>query len=207
MTSTTPKRRLCKALPAAIKPRHSRIFAPESHGWYVDPISTSRAFFAVETFDRSQPILDPGCGLGTILIAAREAGYRTLAADIVNRGFPGTRVQDFFKRRRVPVSVVSNPDYQIAREFVEHALKIGALKVAILYPIARICAVKAAWIYSAPLKRVWTIGPRPSMLPGANILAGEKAGGGRVDFCWLVFEAGHDIPGEIRHLVITAEDR
>jgi len=204
---TRTRKRTGSAIPAVIKPRRSRIFAPADHGWYVDPIQTSRAFFKVEAFDRSEPILDPGCGLGTILIAAREAGYKTLAADIVNRGFPGTKVQDFFKRRHAPVSVVSNPDYKIAREFVEHALKIGGRKVAILYPIARICSRRARWIYAAPLKRVWAIGPRPSMLPGANILAGEKAKGGRPDYCWLVFEVGHDVPGEIRHLVVTAGDR
>jgi hypothetical protein len=207
MSTTNNTRKRTGAIPAIIKPRRSQIFAPADHGWYVDQISTSRSLFKVETFDRSEPILDPGCGLGTILIAAREAGYKTLAADIVDRGFHGTKVQNFFKRRNAPASVVSNPDYKIAREFVEHALEIGARKVAVLFPIARICAVRAQWIYAAPLKRVWTIGPRPSMLPGANIIAGEKAGGGRVDFCWLVFEVGHVVPGEIRHLVVTAGDR
>jgi hypothetical protein len=204
--ANTVKRAGAPPIPAVIKQRHSRIFAPADHGWYIDPIAVSRAFFKAESFDRNEPILDPGCGIGTILIAAREAGYKTLAADIADRGFPG-RVQGFFKRRTAPASIVSNPDYRIARELVQHALKMGARKVAILFPIARICAVQAQWVFDAPLKRVWTIGPRPSMLPGANILAGEKAKGGRPDYAWLVFEVGHNVPGEIRHLVVTREDR
>jgi hypothetical protein len=185
--------------------RHSHIFEPASNGFYVEPIAVPRALFAVEEFDRGQVLLDPCAGLGTIVSAAREAGYQAEAADIVDRGFPGTRVQDFFRRRRAPASVVCNPDFPIAREIVEHALKIGARKVAILFPIARICAVKASWIYTTPLRRMFAIGPRPSMPPGNILLAGEKPHGGRVDFAWLVFEAGYAGPAEIRHLITRTE--
>jgi len=182
--------------------RHSHIFRPETDAWYVDPIATSRALFAAEDFDRNQALLDPCAGLGRVVTAAREAGYKAEAADIVDRGFPGTRVQDFFRRRKAPPSIVCNPDFRIARQVVEHALEIGARKTGIHYPIARICAVKAHWIYEAPLRRVWAIGPRPSMPPGDVILAGEKPQGGRVDFAWLVFEAGYVGPAEIRHLIM-----
>lgn len=33
--------------------------------------------------------------------------------------------------------------------------------------------------------------PRPSMPPGHVIAAGEKPAGGKMDFCWLVFEHGY----------------
>ena len=29
---------------------------------------------------------------------------------------------------------------------------------------------------------------RPNCLPGANILAGEKPGGGTVDYCWIIMQ-------------------
>ena len=179
-----------------LKRRNSHIFAPAAHGFYAEPIAVPRALFAVQNFDHL--LLDPCCGLGTIVTAAREAGYAAEGADIVDRGFPGTKVQDFFR-------VVCNPDFRIAREVVQHALRTGARRVAILFPIALICAVKASWIYDAPLRRVFAIGPRPSMPPGDVVLAGKKAEGGRVDFAWLIFEAGYRGPAEIRHLIGRTE--
>jgi hypothetical protein len=44
-----------------------------------------------------------------------------------------------------------------------------------------------------PLRRVWLLTPRPSMPPGHVIAAGETPGGGKMDFCWLVFE--HQLSG------------
>ena len=33
--------------------------------------------------------------------------------------------------------------------------------------------------------------PRPSMPPGGVIKAGGKVGGGKSDYCWLVFQIGY----------------
>jgi hypothetical protein len=38
---------------------------------------------------------------------------------------------------------------------------------------------------------VYLLTPRPSMPPGAWIAAGNKPGGGTLDFCWLVFSKRH----------------
>jgi hypothetical protein len=180
-------------------PRDAHNFARAAEDFYSEPICVSQALFAVEQFH--DEILDPCCGLGTIVTAAREAGHVAEGADIVDRGFPGTKVQDFFRRRSSAPNIVTNPPYALAKQIVEHALHTDVEKIAILFPIARVCAVKADWIYNAPLRRVWAIGPRPSIPPGQNILAGHKAQGGRVDFCWLVFEVDHTGPAEFDHLI------
>ena len=49
----------------------------------------------------------------------------------------------------------------------------------------------ARWLEQTPLARIWLLTPRPSMPPGEAILRGEKPAGGKVDFCWLVFEVGY----------------
>jgi hypothetical protein len=38
------------------------------------------------------------------------------------------------------------------------------------------------------------------MPPGSYLEAGHKPGGGRVDFCWLVFEHGYSGIAEVRWL-------
>jgi hypothetical protein len=52
----------------------------------------------------------------------------------------------------------------------------------------------AHWLQETSLSRIWLLSPRPSMPPGSYILAGGKPGGGRADFCWLIFERGYAGP-------------
>jgi hypothetical protein len=49
----------------------------------------------------------------------------------------------------------------------------------------------ARWLEQTPLARVWLLTPRPSMPAGQYVLDGGKVGGGKQDFCWLVWEHGY----------------
>jgi hypothetical protein len=168
--------------------RHAHIWEKEAHEHYVEERWVDRRLFDVEDFDRREPVLDGCCGFGRIPEAAQAAGYRTLAADIVDRGFPGCVIQDFLERRSMPASGVTNPPFNGAAAIASHAFKIGAQKFALLFPVARLNA--AHWLRGLPLKRIWLLTPRPSMPPGSYIAAGHKPQGGRVDFAWLIFERG-----------------
>ena len=92
--------------------------------------------------------------------------------------------------------VVCNPPFGIVREFVCHAHDLGARKAAMVYPIPRINAAWP-WLRDLPLQRVWLITPRPSMPPGYVIESGEKPGGGKEDFAWLVFVRGYTGKAEV----------
>jgi hypothetical protein len=67
-----------------------------------------------------------------------------------------------------------------------------------IFPVARLIA--ARWLQQTPLAVVWLLTPRPSMPPGYVILAGQKPGGGKVDFCWLVWSHDHVGQPEMRWL-------
>jgi len=169
------------------KARNSHIFERHEHDRYVEPAWCTKRLFAVERF--AGLIWDPACGLGTILKAARDAHYSSYGSDIAQDAI-GT-LQDFFTAAS-PVkgfSIVTNPPFGLIREFAEHALERGALKVALICPVARLNA--AHWLELLPLLRLWLLTPRPSMPPADVILRGEKPGGGRADFCWLVLVPGH----------------
>lgn len=48
---------------------------------------------------------------------------------------------------------------------------------------------RAAGLYAEhPPTRVWEITPRPSCPPGEYLEAGNKAGGGTADYCWIVWD-------------------
>jgi hypothetical protein len=63
---------------------------------------------------------------------------------------------------------------------------VTAEKFAVIMQTRRINA--AHWLRDLPLRRIWFLTPRPSMLPGHLLAAGEKAGGGVPEYCWLVFD-------------------
>jgi hypothetical protein len=183
--------------PEGKQPKCAHTWRRAGEDFYSEPEWCSARLFAVETF--TGPIWDPAAGLGTIPRAARAAGLSNFASDIADRGC-GAR-QDFLTAPALTTgafSVVTNPPFALAREFVERALTLGAAKVAMIFPTARLNA--ARWLEALPLARIWLLTPRPSMPPGNVILRGEKPGGGKTDFGWLVFDRTHSGPPVMRWL-------
>lgn len=167
--------------------------------WYVEPEWCSRRLFDVEQFD--DVICDPACGLARILQSAHRVGYLVYGADIVRRSEWCEEVKDFFHTGEVAVNIVSNPPFGVADKFAEHALFIASKKVALLLPTKWMNGAKrGAWLETTPLRRVWLLGPRPSMPPGPVIEAGIAPGNGTVDFAWFVWERGYQGRPELHWL-------
>ena len=180
--------------------KNSHIYEREPNDWYLEEKWCSERLFDVEPFDRSAPILDPCTGTGRIADAAKAHGYRVITADIVDRGYPGCKLQDFFERTTaLGMSIVCNPPFNSVEAFARHAFKIGADKIAMIFPVACMNAAEH-WLSELPLSHILLMTPRPSMPPGSHVLAGGKVGGGKRDFCWLIFVRGYIGPPVIRWL-------
>lgn len=181
------------------EPLNAHIWQRETHEHYVEPHWCSERLFQEEQFD--SVVWDPCCGFGRIPESAKLAGYTEIGTDIVDRGYRGLfGTCDFLTSDRVipqKFSVVCNPPFNIVPGFAAKALEHAA-KVAMIFPTARLNA--AHWLRGTPLKRVWLMTPRPSMPPGHTITAGKKPGGGKADFCWLVWDKSHEGPAELRWL-------
>lgn len=180
-------------------PVNAHSWQREKHEHYVEPHWCSERLFQEEQFKDS--VWDPCCGFGRIPDAADRAGLIAIGTDIVNRGWRGQKTMIDFLQARAPLSenIVGNPPFNIAGKFIRHAVEMpGVEKVAMVFPTARLNA--AHWIKGMPLARVWLMTPRPSMPPGHSIASGEKASGGKVDFCWLVFTKGRIGPADLRWL-------
>jgi hypothetical protein len=160
---------------------------------YVEPFWVSAQLFEMEDFNGE--IYDPACGFGRIVHTARNAGHTAYGSDIVDRGFEGG-VLDFFEDDTNHDNIVSNPPFDTIERFALHALTLAERKVALIMPTARLNA--ARWLSIAPLQRVWLLTPRPSMPPGHVITSGGKVGGGKSDYCWLVFDRGYRGKPELR---------
>jgi hypothetical protein len=164
-------------------PRNSHIFARAANDLYVEPSWCSERLLDVENFP--EPVWDPCAGTGTIVKSAFAAGLRYAASDI-------STGRDFLIEPALippPFSVVTNPSFARVREIVERALDLGAVKVAFLFPVARVNAAWR-WLEMLPVARLYLLTPRPSVPPPTA----KKVGGGRVDFCWLVLDRRHKRP-------------
>lgn len=188
-------------------------FEPDPHGHYAEESWIARRLFEVERFEG--PILDPACGFGRVVEAAAAAGFEAYGSDIEARWQHGPEMAqtdemrgsymhaDFLARDWPtadglklgywnPGAIVSNPPYHKAREFIDRALVV-APKVAMILPATFGHGTKPSrWLDSRPLYRVYTISPRPSMLPGTELLAGRKPGGGQKDYSLFLFLRGFE---------------
>jgi hypothetical protein len=183
-----------------VRRRDSHIFARQDVDHYVEPEWVSERLFDEEEFDG--PILDPCCGWGRILQAARTAGYKTKGSDVVQRkgcrheNFVAMQANDRANRWWAQAgALICNPPFELMREFCFKACSLmrqkgsRITKVAMIFPVRRLPA--AIWLEEElPLYKVLFLTPRPSMPTAEYIQAGGKVGGGTQDYCWVIFKRG-----------------
>lgn len=179
----------------------AHVWEREVNDHYVEPAWCSARLFQEEKFEGG--IYDPCCGFGTIVIEALKAGFSAYGSDLIDRGWDSTRTPyDFIRSSEVEMhdNIVCNPPFtgDAIEQFIKRALTVTRRKVAAIVPTGRLHA--AHWLKETPLARVWLMTPRPSMPPGYVIARGEKPGGGKMDFCWLVWSKGRVGPADLRWL-------
>ena len=203
------KRATKKKAPANAKAKEAHVFDRADHEWYVDTPSVSDALFRVENFPGA--IFDPCAGMGNIVRSAVRHGYSARAYDVNPRpehfktliGVLERSPVDFLSQQSVFIeyqSIVMNPPYgqmdgqdrRWEEAFIERAVDMARGKVAAVVRLQWLVP-RMAWLKKLGLIRVWLITSRPSMLPGENIKAGERPGGGGVDYAWCVFIRGADV--------------
>lgn len=178
-----------------------RIYKEGDLDFFIEPRWTVDALLEEENFEDG--VWDPACGSGTIPDAMHDTGLLVHRSDIADRG--QGLVYDFVDGDPwlpgIVSAIVTNPPYGLAERFAYAALAI-APKVALL--------VQSKFPYSQRRYRLFTDHPpakiyflsnRPSMPPGEAFLRGEiKAAGGKLDYCWIVWERGRtpEAPGWLR---------
>lgn len=196
--------------PAGPKAKGAHVWERDDLDWYVEPVVATAALLQVERF--VGPVWDPCCGGGNIPTALDAAGCHVVGTDLVRR-FPSEYTPawwngtfDFREARasgdgqppNLPfheshsTNIVMNPPFfraKGAEEFIRKALVVARGKVAAFVDIRFIAGgERAAGLFAEhPPHRIWIITPRVSCPPGSYLAAGNKAGNGSSDWCWLIW--------------------
>lgn len=135
-------------------------------------------------------ILEPACGDGRMAEVLKAEGYHVRCSDIVDRGYKPMMTRDFFKWKLID-NIVTNPPYDLAEEFVRHALAICPGKVAMLL---RLNFLESAGRYKLfrqhPPKVVYAVSQRTSMMPAIMRKNGKMKAANAVSYAWFVWERG-----------------
>ena len=161
--------------------------------WYVEPRWVTTGLLRKERFEGT--IWDPACGGGNILSACREAGYRVVGTDIVDRGAVMNGLIDFlvYDGPSLAPNIIMNPPYfraEGAETFIRKAISLATGKAAVFTDIRFLAGSgRAAGFFAEhPPHRIWTITPRCSCPPGTYLAVGNKVGNGLSDYCWLIWD-------------------
>jgi hypothetical protein len=167
--------------------------ADRGHDFYATPPEAVRSLLAVEAkWLPPGTIWEPACGDGAIAEVLKSAGRSVVSSDIVDRGYPGTRVMSIFDadHRYTFPAIITNPPFKLAREFVDAALA-RAPYVAMLLRLAFLeGTARRPWFATVPLARVHVASRRLPMMHRDG-WTGPKAGSA-VCHAWFVFDKRHE---------------
>lgn len=207
MVTAMPTARACalRAEPAAqsqaeplvtIASGHGRSYARsvipsedrEKDDFYPTPEPATRALLRAEKF--TPQIWEPACGDGAITRVLETAGYEVVSTDLMDRDFGTSRIDFLMERRLLAPSIVTNPPFKLAEQFVRHALDLGAEKVAMMLRLAWLEGSQRKVLFeSTPLARVHVASRRLNMSRGGT--DNGAGGGSMIAFAWFVWDRSH----------------
>jgi len=159
--------------------------------FYPTPPYAVRALLEKENFGKE--VWEPACGTGAISEVLREKKYDVISTDIVDRGYG--KLEDFLTSTRRVESIVTNPPFSLAQEFVEKALQLTDHKVAMLLRLAFLETDKRYDLHmNSPLEWVYVFTSRLAMYRDGI----KKKGNNAVTYAWFVWRHGYEGPPQIQ---------
>ena len=159
----------------------------EKDDYYATSPIAVHELMKVEKF--SKTIWEPAVGGGHIADVLKEYGYNVICSDIVDRGYPGTVIKNFFEYSQNDNDIITNPPYKWAAEFTEHALDIssGGVKVALLLRVQFLESMQRWELFKKYMPvRIYAFSKRVSCCIGGDF-SNDK---GAVMYCWFIWEKG-----------------
>jgi hypothetical protein len=178
-----------------VRAKKAKVWERDELDWYVEPPEATEALLRVERFVGE--VWDPACGGGNICSILDARGLIVRGTDIVRRIDPKPWWKgelDFFSATHTKApNIICNPPFfraKGAEAFIRKALTMATGKVAMFLDVRFIAGAERAngLFADYPPHRVWIVTPRVSCPPGSYLAAGNKAGNGSSDWCWLVWD-------------------
>jgi len=171
--------------------------------FYPTPPGATLALLDVEKF--SNPVWEPACGDGAISRVLIANGYSVISSDLIDRDY-GQGGVDFLKTSCAKAeSLITNPPFNLAEEFLKHALQLRVSKIAFLAKLAFLEGKRRSCLLEqSPLSKIWVFRGRLTMTRRGE----PKRGTGMIAFAWFVWDVsykGHPQLGWIDE--ITSENQ
>jgi hypothetical protein len=177
--------------------------AERGHDLYETPPEAVRALLAVEEIP-SGAIWEPACGPGSIVRVLRDAGHEVWATDLVdyNSADQDQAGIDFLlEHGSAPYyvgSIITNPPFNLADQFVQHALTLCPrvymiLRLAFLESERRSAILESGW-----LRRVHVFRNRLPMMHRAG-WGGPRASSAMA-FAWFCFNRSNPGPTTLHRI-------
>jgi hypothetical protein len=166
---------------------------------YQTPPEAVRALLRVETI--SGPIWECACGPGSIARELRQAGHTVHASDIHPDayGCPDARGGvDFLTEARAPdgvQTILTNPPYLLAADFVRHALTLAPRVVMLLRLLFLEGQERTDLIDGGHLQRVHLFIDRVPLIAGCH-----EPEGSQLAQAWFVWNRNYHGPIEVRRI-------
>lgn len=183
------------------KPQGSRkVFACLGASNHVKEIRQAEDFYATEPLavyellERekfSNTVLECCVGMGHIAAVLKENGYKVIAQDVVDRGYPDTKIKDFLIQTENKCDIITNPPYGLANEFVEHSLEISpeGTKIAMFLKLTFLESKGRKELFARhPFKTLYVFSERRICAKNGDF---DKYTAPAMAFGWYVWEKGY----------------
>jgi hypothetical protein len=158
---------------------------------------------AVEALLRAEKlphvVWEPAAGRGAIVNVLRAAGHSVIASDLIDYGVAAIQGgRDFLKETAAPAgcdTIITNPPFRIAQDFVEHALDLVP-SVILLLRLAFLESERRSGILDGgKLARVHVFKNRLPMMHRSG-WQGPRASSA-IAFGWFIWSRAHSGPATI----------
>lgn len=160
---------------------------------YVTDPKAAEWLLRIEDFPKDLPIWECASGLNHLADVFKSAGYKVRTSDLIKR-LPDTEQLDFLNCREVlwHGSIVTNPPYKFALEFVYKALSLLPVgcKLAMFLRLLFLEGRERRELFEKyPPVRVWVSSSRIRCLKDNDSASVGKSGA--MAFAWFVWEKGY----------------
>ena len=162
--------------------------------FYPTPPEATQALLSCEQF--TGLIWEPACGDGAISEHLKLHDYDVVSTDLNSYGYPDAQTGcDFLmEHKRLADTIITNPPYKLAGEFISHAIDLGVETHAWLLRLAFLEGKKRFRdLYSKhPPAAVYVFSERLTIIRGDHDAAWY--GTGKTAYSWIVAQTGKASP-------------
>lgn len=167
----------------------------EKDDYYATDPKALELLLELESF--APHVWECACGEGYLSDVLKSHGYDVKSSDLVDRGYAGTEVKDFFQITQADIAtdyqrdIITNPPYKCGQAFVEHALDIvqNGTKIAMFLKIQFLEGKSRRALFEKyPPKTIYVSSSRLLCAKNGDF---QKKESSAIAYAWYIWEKGY----------------